>query len=487
MVDPTLARQHVLAHLIDFTGKQDTDALAYLAANRFDGRFMKQFNQEVLEFEPVWETTVFTLAVDYYRVTGKMMTLDILHTELLRLGVTGDSLIAYRRAVDVLRTIGPLTQGSLEHAIVVLRDYWIYARWYQVTINSKDEIKQDPRLGLRRLLDNLTMIQEEVLPQEGLWDFRSRARERLERHLTLSKNPAFIGHQTGLVPLDIRLRGMAPGELMVFAGRTSVGKTLVLQHCAMKAAWYDGKQVVFASSEMGWSPEFNTLADRFEAMMTGFLHSQDLRWGSVDPSLWGGMEEWFEAFSRMKGNIVIIPPSRTITITDVVSECRRIARQQPIGLLVVDYINEIRGFSKDQYWIDKREVTRGLQLLGGELNCPVISATQISRSGYQKGDDADVGELMSESEYIAKIANIVVRISRAKGDANRLLFSVKKVREGESNWGFSTNVDWTIPKLGGHWQEEVEGLERSRRQAEWVATGATTLKIPGQPPCPVPT
>jgi KaiC/GvpD/RAD55 family RecA-like ATPase len=454
--DIETSRTRILAYLIDLTGTLPQRFAEMLVAQRVTSEMLYAYDQARDQWTETWQSLVYTAAYEYFLAKRMVPTTAALQPFLVRRGVVGDSLQAYLVSIDQARAEPFLADSSLHHHIDVLRQYRTFYVWQALALEVNDMMQQSPLAALERMQQGLSALHSHLESAEPVWDLQGRSNERLERHLRfqeMSVRGEVSGHYTGLVTYDGKQRGLLPTEIMCVVGRTSQGKTVVLQHCAVKAM-RDGKNVVYVSSEMGWSREHNALMDRFEAMITGWLHSQDLRWGTIDPAQIPLMRQWFNWLSTMQGNIQIVPPQRCNTINEIVAEARALHRKRPIELLVVDYLNEISAGRKEPY-LDKRDVTRGLLRLGEELGCPVICAAQTSRYGHSKGTEADAGELMSESEYIAKVVDTVLQIQRAKNDSDRLVFTVKKARHAEANWSFSVKVDWTIPMIGGDWRQEL--------------------------------
>jgi len=455
------ARWQVLAYILDFDGALLPSFASVLVTERVTPRLLEDYDHST-GFTATWVGLVFDICLNHFIRTGRYATPDILASELAKRGVTGQQQIQYLQASDRARSVSPRSEAHLRYLIEQLRDFQLTWRSIDSILRRRDEIEREPREAVRKIAMELTDLAEQTQSAQAVWDFRAQASERLRRHERFTAlGSSITGHYTGLVPLDQQTRGLLPGELLVFAGRTSVGKSVAMQHVA-KTAFVRGCNVIYASAEMGWSADFNPIMDRMEAMLTGFYKASQLRWGDFDPRHLPNLRLWFDYFSQLPGNLYVIPPMRCETVARLKSECRTLAQRGQVGLIVVDYINEITA-GRRETWIDKHEVVLEMQRLGQELECPVVSATQMSRYGLQRGDDADAGELSAQSEGIANVCDVFLRIRRDKTNRRRLVFDVMKNRNaGESGWSFSTECDWTIPLLGGVWDNHFEGSQRKR-------------------------
>jgi len=454
------ARTSILAYVVDFEGELDPQWAAILHAESVLPTYLHEYDIQREQWVNTWQAVIYKAAMHYYLRTARLVTPEILTSLLPQYGVPAAHVPGYLTALEEARLHRPLTEANIRHLIGQLRVYRTQREWERIAIEAGELMQRDPHAGIEFVQTHLAALQEETHPTTQIWDFRARARERWERHERFAAQENVHGHYTGLQTYDQRTRGMLPGEMLVLAGRTSQGKTAVLQHCAWRSVWR-GFNVVFFSAEMGWSAEHHPLLDRFEAMATGWWKAQSLRWGTLgDEQQRAVLKTWFDLFSRLKGNLWIVPPQRCGRLQEIVAETRALARRNPIHLLVVDYINEITA-GRREVWKDKHLVTEGLKRLAEEIGCPIITATQVSRHGHLRGVDADAAELASESEGIAKVTDSMIYLYRDKVSRDRLIFEVKKARLGETSWAFSAYVDFSIPLISGFIETPLNEFRRA--------------------------
>ena len=221
-----------------------------------------------------------------------------------------------------------------------------------------------------------------------------------------------VGVPTGLTDLDSRLGGMHKQDLIVIAGRPSMGKTALATNIAFHAAKNIENKglkstVAFFSLEMS-SEQLSTriLSEQSK------IRSNDIRRGKVS-------EKEFEQFIETSKNIYELPlyidETPAITIAAISNRSRRIKRLFGLELIVVDYIQLMKSSGKKEYnrVQEVSEITQGLKALAKELNVPVLALSQLSRAVEQRGDDKkpQLSDLR-ESGSIEQDADVVMFVYR---------------------------------------------------------------------------
>ncbi len=221
-----------------------------------------------------------------------------------------------------------------------------------------------------------------------------------------------VGVPTGLSDLDTRLGGLHKQDLIIIAGRPSMGKTALATNIAFHAAKNIEKKgiksaVAFFSLEMS-SEQLSTRILSEQAR----IRSNDIRRGKVS-------EKEFEKFIETSKNIAELPlyidETPAITIAAISNRSRRIKRLFGLELVVVDYIQLMRSSGiKDYNRVQEvSEITQGLKALAKELNVPVLALSQLSRAVEQRGDDKkpQLSDLR-ESGSIEQDADVVMFVFR---------------------------------------------------------------------------
>ena len=219
-----------------------------------------------------------------------------------------------------------------------------------------------------------------------------------------------VGVPTGLRDLDDRLGGLHKSDLVIIAGRPSMGKTALATNIAFNAAQKlqeSGKKssVAFFSLEMS-SEQLSTriLAEQSR------IKSNDIRRGRIS-------EEQFDKFIETSKNISELPlfidETPAISIAALSNRARRIKRIHNLDLIVIDYIQLMRAVNtKDGRVQEISEITQGLKALAKELSVPVLALSQLSRAVEQRDDKKPQLSDLRESGSIEQDADVVMFVYR---------------------------------------------------------------------------
>jgi replicative DNA helicase len=212
------------------------------------------------------------------------------------------------------------------------------------------------------------------------------------------------GVPTGLGDLDRLLGGWLPGQLIVVAARTGVGKSVATTGFAVNGAFRAGIPSAVFSMEMR-DVEIGTRIMSAQARVP--LHL--LKSGHV------AADEWVEAVSRMedtKDAPLFIDDSPNMTLADIRSRARKLHRQNGLRLLVVDYLQLIETARAENRQNAIAAVSRGLKLLAMELEIPVIAVSQLNRGPENRPNKRPTKSDLRESGAIENDADVIVLIHR---------------------------------------------------------------------------
>lgn len=212
------------------------------------------------------------------------------------------------------------------------------------------------------------------------------------------------GLSTGFPDLDAATCGLQKGDLIIIAGRPSMGKTTFALNIAENAAMRGELSVVF-SMEMGRCQ----LAERSIASIGG-VPTKAMRSGRLEDEHYTAMSY---ALSRLHAAPLVIDDAPSLSVQKMLSRCRRIARKQatPLRLVVIDYLQLMRGSGNNRNE-ELGDITRGLKLLARELDCPVILLSQLSRKCEERTDKRPLMSDLRESGAIEQDADVVVMMYR---------------------------------------------------------------------------
>ena len=246
----------------------------------------------------------------------------------------------------------------------------------------------------------------------SLIKFDEAMKQTIEMASAAYKNEeGIVGVPTGLRDLDDKLGGLHQSDLIIIAGRPSMGKTSLATNIAFNAAQKlqdSGKKssIAFFSLEMS-SEQLSTRIISEQARIS----SNDIRRGRIS-------DEQFDKFLETSKNIAELPlyidETPAISIAAMSNRARRIKRLFGLDMIVVDYIQLMRGttFNKDGRVQEISQITQGLKAIAKELGVPVVALSQLSRQVEQRDDHKPQLSDLRESGSIEQDADVVMFVYR---------------------------------------------------------------------------
>jgi replicative DNA helicase len=213
------------------------------------------------------------------------------------------------------------------------------------------------------------------------------------------------GAPTGFDDLDRMTAGLHPGDLVIVAGRPSMGKTSLAMNIAEHIAISAGKPVAIFSMEMS----SEQLSFRMISSL-GRVNQSHLRTGNFSDEDWHRINS---AVSVMSSSSVFIDDTPALNPTELRARSRRLKREHGLGLIVVDYLQlmQVSGSSENRA-TEISEISRSLKALAKELSLPVIALSQLNRSVEQRTDKRPVMSDLRESGAIEQDADLIAFIYR---------------------------------------------------------------------------
>ena len=246
----------------------------------------------------------------------------------------------------------------------------------------------------------------------SLVKFESALKQTIEMASAAYKNDAgIVGVPTGLRDLDDKLGGLHESDLIIIAGRPSMGKTSLATNIAFNAA----KNLQDNSRKS--SIAFFSLEMSSEQLSTRIL-SEQARIGSNDIRRGRISDEQFDKFLETSKNISELPlfidETPAISIAAMSNRARRIKRLYGLDLVVVDYIQLMKGSSNnnDGRVQEISQITQGLKAIAKELSIPVVALSQLSRQVEQRDDHKPQLSDLRESGSIEQDADVVMFVYR---------------------------------------------------------------------------
>jgi replicative DNA helicase len=230
--------------------------------------------------------------------------------------------------------------------------------------------------------------------------------ERIDELYNRDNQNEITGVPTGFVDLDGMTSGLQPGDLIIVAGRPSMGKTAFSLNIGENVAIESGLPVAVFSMEMGGTQ----LAMRMLGSV-GRLDQSRLRVGKLNDEDWPRLTH---AIQKMNEAQLYIDETPALSPIELRARARRLSRQcGKLGLIIIDYLQLMSGNSSGENRATEiSEISRSLKGLAKELNCPVIALSQLNRSLEQRPNKRPVMSDLRESGAIEQDADVIMFIYR---------------------------------------------------------------------------
>ena len=306
-----------------------------------------------------------------------------------------------KQAVDYAKII---------HEMYVRRELFLISdNLSSETLNSKEQTAEKIIENTEKSLFDLA---ERGSFSQSFLKFNQALDQTIEMATLAMKNDkGIVGVPTGLTDLDEKLGGLHKSDLIILAGRPSMGKTALATNIAYHAAKtimsrQEKSSVAFFSLEMS-SEQLSTRILSEQAR----IRSDDIRRGKVT-------EEEINRYIETSRNIYNLPlfidETPAITIATLSNRARRIKRLFGVSLIVVDYIQLMRSNSNKMEGRVQEisEITQGLKALAKELGVPILALSQLSRAVEQRDDKQPQLADLRESGSIEQDADVVMFVYR---------------------------------------------------------------------------
>ena len=232
----------------------------------------------------------------------------------------------------------------------------------------------------------------------------TRAVDRIE--LLHERNDPITGVSTGFTDLDDMTSGLQPADLVVIAGRPSMGKTSFAMNIAENVAIKTRKPVAVFSMEMPGE----SLTMRMMSSL-GRIDQHRVRTGRLEEEEWPRLTS---AVSLLAEAPIFIDDTAALTPTEVRARARRLTREEgELGLIVIDYLQLMQSSGQGENRATEiSEISRSLKALAKELHVPVLALSQLNRNLEQRPNKRPVMSDLRESGSIEQDADLVVFIYR---------------------------------------------------------------------------
>ena len=253
----------------------------------------------------------------------------------------------------------------------------------------------------------LVAIIESRPNQGGFLSVNELLKEVVERIDQLFNSDADItGLSTGFADLDEKTSGWQPSDLVIVAGRPSMGKTSFAMNMAEHAVLHQEKPVLVFSMEM---PASQLIMRMMSSL--GKIDQTKLRAGNLSEDDWPRLSS---AASRLKDRPLFIDDTPGITPMELRNRIRQVTREhgQP-GMVLVDYLQLMSGsVATENRTNEISQISRELKNIAREFNCPVIALSQLSRNLENRPNKRPINSDLRESGAIEQDADVVMFIYR---------------------------------------------------------------------------
>ena len=308
------------------------------------------------------------------------------------------------------------SRQSIEYSKIIY-DMYVRRELIKISENIIDNAKiNDLNISGQSIIEDsekiLYDLAEKGSVSSSLIKFDDAVKQTIDMASSAYKNEeGIVGVPTGLRDLDDRLGGLHKSDLIIIAGRPSMGKTALATNIAFHAAKKiqdSGRKGAIAFFSLEMSSE--QLSTRILAEQSR-IKSNDIRRGKIS-------EEQFEQFIETSKDISELPlyidETPAISVAALSNRARRIKRLYGLDMLVIDYIQLMRASSavKEGRVQEISEITQGLKALAKELTIPVLALSQLSRAVEQRDDKKPLLSDLRESGSIEQDADVVMFVYR---------------------------------------------------------------------------
>ena len=223
----------------------------------------------------------------------------------------------------------------------------------------------------------------------------------------------YKGAETGFSEFDKLTSGLQNGDLIIIAGRPSMGKTALSMNIVEHVAIHNSTPVAVFSLEMPTEQLVIRMISSF-----GRIDSSKLRDGDMSEIDWNSFNHAVRAFEE---NTILIDETPSITPTEIRAKCRRLKRRYPdLGLIMVDYLQLMTVHGKSENRVQEiSNISRTLKAIAKELDVPVLALSQLSRAVEMREDKRPNLSDLRESGSIEQDADVVMFVYREEYYLNK--------------------------------------------------------------------
>jgi replicative DNA helicase len=306
------------------------------------------------------------------------------------------------------------SSANIRRYAEIVRDYALLRRVKSAADDIAELVYRRNGMEAREIVDaaqSKMMLLSEVTGKDGsgpqsIADVMMNVSRRIDELYELKGETDVTGLATGFRGLDKMTTGLHPGDLVILAGRPSMGKTAFALNIVENVGITQRKPVLVFSIEM--------ISEQLGLRMMSSLsqiHAQRVRTGRIYDGEWSRITD---ALGKVQDAPIWIDEDSGITSAEMRSRSRRIHREcGGLSLIVIDYL-QLMGSEggEDNRAIELGKITRGLKRLGKELQCPVIVLSQLNRGLEARPNKRPIMSDLRDSGSIEQDADIVIFLYR---------------------------------------------------------------------------
>jgi len=294
----------------------------------------------------------------------------------------------------------------------IVRKRSVLRQLAQATNKISENVFNPQGLSNEQILDQAEQVVFEIAERESkgrrtydtIKDLLVSALDKIDE--LFRRDSHITGVATGFDKFDELTAGLQPSDLVIIAGRPSMGKTALAINFAEHAVIQDKLAVAIFSMEMSGS----SLAMRMMSSL-GRIDQHKIRTGKLKDEDWPRLTS---AVEILKDARLFVDDTPALTPSEIRARCRRIYREHGgLDMVIVDYLQlmQVAGTSENRA-TEISEISRSLKAMAKELNVPVIAISQLNRSLEQRQDKRPVMSDLRESGAIEQDADLIVFIYR---------------------------------------------------------------------------
>ena len=277
--------------------------------------------------------------------------------------------------------------------------------------NNLIEKSRDGGIDSKALLDEaeqkiFNISEESLKANNGFQNINDLVKESLEQiEERAEKGESVTGVATGFSEFDNKTTGLQGGDLIIVAGRPSMGKTSFAMNLSEYASLKNDAVTAIFSMEMSGTQ----LSTRLISSM-GRINQQKIRTGKLTDEDWPRLTNAVALLSKAN---IFIDDTPALTPTDIIARARRLKREKGLDLIVIDYMQlmQLTNNSENRA-TELSEISRSLKALARELDVPVVALSQLNRSLENRTDKRPIMSDLRESGAIEQDADLIAFIYR---------------------------------------------------------------------------